>query len=185
MIKDVVNQLDKDLDKVIDSLREELNQIRAGRANLALVEKIMVDYHGVATPLQQIASISVPEARLLVIQPWDTSVVGEVEKAILKSDLGITPSNDGKIIRLPFPELTEDRRKELIKDCKSIAEEYKVSVRNSRKEAMDELKRLEKEESMGEDEKALGEEQVQESVDKCNDKIDEILENKEKELLNF
>lgn len=182
MYSQVVNNLKKDLDSVIESLVDDFNAIRAGRANPALVDMIMVDYHGVPTPIKQIASISVPEARLIVIQPWDTSIVSEVERAILKSDLGITPSNDGKVIRIPFPDLTEERRKDLIKQTKSIADNHKVSVRNYRKDAMDGIKKLEKEESLPEDQVKQGENEIQKQVDTYNKKIDEILQEKEKEL---
>lgn len=182
MYSQVIDKLKKDLDSVIESLIEDFNAIRAGRANPALVDMIMVDYHGVPTPIKQIASISVPEARLIVIQPWDTSIVSEVERAILKSDLGITPSNDGKVIRIPFPDLTEERRKDLIKQTKSIADKHKVSIRNYRKDAMDGIKKLEKEESLPEDQVKQGENDIQKQVDAYNKKIDEILQDKEKEL---
>lgn len=182
MYSDVIKNLKSDLSSVIESLHDAFNKIKAGRANPALVEKINVDYHGTPTPIQQIGSISVPEARLIVIQPWDTSIVSEVERAILKSDLGITPSNDGRVIRIPFPELTEERRKDLIKTTKSIAEDHKVSVRNYRKDAMDGIKKLEKNESMPEDQVKLAETEVQKEIDACNKKIDEILGEKEIEL---
>lgn len=183
MYSQVIKELRSNLDSVIEALEKEFSNIRAGRANPSLVEKINIDYHGVATPIQQVASISVPEARLIVIQPWDTSIVGEIERSILKSDLGITPSNDGKVIRLPFPALTEERRKDLVKDIKSIADDHKVSVRNYRKEAMDKIKHLEKNESMPEDQAKQGESEVQDLVNEYNKKIDDILNVKEKELM--
>lgn len=185
MYQPVIKELKENLNKVIDALKNEFSQIRAGRANPALLDRISIDYHGTPTPLQQIASISVPEARLIVIQPWDTSIVGEVEKAILKSDLGITPSNDGKIIRLPFPELTEERRRELIKTTKSISDEYKVSVRSHRKDAIDGIKNLEKNESLPEDQAKQAENEIQKLIDDYNKKIDEVLADKEKELLEI
>lgn len=185
MYQPVLQNLKNNLQKVTDSLTSEFNQIRAGRANPALIDKITINYHGIPTPIQQVASISVPEARLIVIQPWDTSVVSEIEKAILASDLGITPSNDGKIIRLPFPELTEERRKDLIKTSKSIADNHKVSVRNYRKEALDGIKNLEKNESLPEDQAKAAENDIQKIIDDANKNIDELLELKEKDLLEI
>lgn len=185
MYQPVLQNLKNNLQKVTDSLTSEFNQIRAGRANPALIDKITINYHGIPTPIQQVASISVPEARLIVIQPWDTSVVSEIEKAILASDLGITPSNDGKIIRLPFPELTEERRKDLIKTSKSIADNHKISVRNYRKEALDGIKNLEKNESLPEDQAKAAENDIQKIIDDANKNIDELLELKEKDLLEI
>ncbi len=185
MYQPVLQNLKNNLQKVTDSLTSEFNQIRAGRANPALIDKITINYHGIPTPIQQVASISVPEARLIVIQPWDTSVVSEIEKAILASDLGITPSNDGKIIRLPFPELTEERRKDLIKTSKSIADNHKISVRNYRKEALDGIKNLGKNESLPEDQAKAAENDIQKIIDDANKNIDELLELKEKDLLEI
>lgn len=185
MYQPVLQNLKNNLQKVTDSLTSEFNQIRAGRANPALIDKITINYHGIPTPIQQVASISVPEARLIVIQPWDTSVVSEIEKAILASDLGITPSNDGKIIRLPFPELTEERRKDLIKTSKTIADNHKISVRNYRKEALDGIKKLEKNESLPEDQAKAAENDIQKIIDDANKNIDELLELKEKDLLEI
>lgn len=185
MYQPVLQNLKNNLQKVTDSLTSEFNQIRAGRANPALIDKITINYHGIPTPIQQVASISVPEARLIVIQPWDTFVVSEIEKAILASDLGITPSNDGKIIRLPFPELTEERRKDLIKTSKTIADNHKISVRNYRKEALDGIKKLEKNESLPEDQAKAAENDIQKIIDDANKNIDELLELKEKDLLEI
>lgn len=185
MYQPVLQDLKENLQTVTNSLTEEFNQIRAGRANPALIDKITINYHGIPTPIQQVASISVPEARLIVIQPWDTSVVSEIEKAILASDLGITPSNDGKIIRLPFPELTEDRRKDLIKTSKTIADKHKISVRNYRKEAIDGIKNLEKNESLPEDQAKAAETDIQKIIDDANKEIDNLLELKEKDLLEI
>lgn len=183
MYKPIIKELETKLDKTIDSLREEMQSIRAGRANPHLVEKLTVNYYGQATPLNQVASISAPEARLLVIQPWDASLIADIEKEINKSDLGITPSNDGKLIRLPFPVLTEERRKDLVKVVKKIAENSKVSARNLRREALDKIKKLEKEESLPEDDKKLAEDEIQKIITKYNAKIDEVLKKKEDELL--
>lgn len=185
MYKQVINELEQRAKKTISALKEELTQIRAGRANPALVEKIMVDYYGVPTPLQQVASISAPEARLLVIQPWDVNIIKDIEKEIQKSDLGITPSNDGKLIRLPFPVLTEERRKDLTKVAKKISEESKVGLRNLRRDAMDQIKKLEKENSLPEDDRKVAENEVQEVIDSYNKQIEEILKSKEEELMEF
>ncbi|MGH7809378.1 MAG: ribosome recycling factor, partial [Candidatus Binatia bacterium] len=136
----VFTQLQKDMEGSVSALRKELAKLRTGRASTALLEQIMVDYYGTATPLNQLSTLSAPEPRLLVIQPFDRSVMGDIEKAILKSDLGLTPNNDGKIIRIPIPQLTEERRKDLVKHVKKIAEEYRVSVRNHRRVAIEQLK---------------------------------------------
>lgn len=183
MYKPVIKELDERCRKSIYSLRDELLQIRAGRANPALVEKITVDYYGTPTPIIQVASITVPEARLLVIQPWDATLIKAIEKEILKSDLGITPSNDGKVIRLPFPALTEERRKELVKVAKKTTENSKISIRNIRRDAIDAVKKLEKNEGLPEDDKKKAENEIQEVVDKFIKEIDNILKDKEKELL--
>ncbi|MDO5689738.1 MAG: ribosome recycling factor [Tissierellia bacterium] len=185
MYKPVIKELDERLEKTIIALKEELQSIRAGRANPALVEKMMIDYYGVPTPLMQCASISVPEARLLVIQPWDASLIKEIEKEIQKSDLGITPSNDGKLIRLPFPVLTEERRRDLTKVAKKISENSKVSLRNTRRDAMDKVKKLEKENSLPEDERKTAEDEIQKLIDKYTKQVDEILKAKEDELLEI
>ena len=185
MYQEVIKDLEERSKKTIASLKNELMNIRAGRANPQLVENIQVLYYGSMTPLKQVASISAPEARLLVIQPWDAKVLSEIEKAILKSDLGITPSNDGKIIRLPFPILTEDRRKELIKVAKKEGENSKIAVRNLRKDAIDEIKRMDKEESLPEDDRKNAESEIQEVVDKYNELIDDTIKEKEKELMEF
>lgn len=185
MYQEVIKDLEERSKKTIASLKNELMNIRAGRANPQLVENIQVLYYGSMTPLKQVASISAPEARLLVIQPWDAKVLSEIEKAILKSDLGITPSNDGKIIRLPFPILTEDRRKELIKVAKKEGENSKIAVRNLRKDAIDEIKRMEKEESLPEDDRKNAESEIQEVVDKYNELIDDTIKEKKKNLWSF
>ncbi|MDO5717531.1 MAG: ribosome recycling factor [Tissierellia bacterium] len=185
MYEPIINELENKLKKTISALKDELTQIRAGRANPALVEKITVDYYGVPTPLQQVASISAPEARLLVIQPWDASIIKEIEKEIQKSDLGITPSNDGKLIRLPFPVLTEERRVELTKVAKKISENSKVSIRNLRRDAIDDIKKLEKEKSLPEDDRKVAENKVQEVIDKYNKMVEEILKAKEDELMEL
>ena len=157
--------------------------IRAGRANPHILDKITVDYYGTPTPLQQVGNISVPEARMIVIQPWEASILKDIEKALLMSDLGLTPTNDGKMIRLVFPELTEERRKELVKDVKKKGENAKVAVRNIRRDAMDAIKKKGKEDGISEDEIKEYQDDVQKSTDKYVAKIDAAVEEKSKEIL--
>ncbi len=176
--------LEEKMNKTISVLEENLAEVRAGRANPAILNKIKVDYYGVATPINQVAGISVPEARLIVIQPWDASLLKEIEKEILKADIGINPNNDGTVIRLAFPELTEERRKELVKSIKKIAEESKVSVRAIRREGMDEFKKKQKDSEITEDDLKKAESDIQTMTDKKIAKIDEILANKEKEIMS-
>lgn len=169
--------------KSLDNLKEEYSTIRAGRANPHLLDKLRVDYYGTPSPLQSVANISVPEARVIQIQPWESKIIKDIEKAILASDLGLTPSNDGKIIRLIFPELTEERRKELVKDVKKRAENAKVAVRNVRRDANDAIKKLNKSSEISEDEMKQLEEQVQKFTDKFISDIDKVTEDKSKEIL--
>ena len=163
---------------------EKLSEVRAGRANPAILNKIRIDYYGTATPISQVAGISVPEARLIVIQPWDMSVLKEIEKAILASDIGINPNNDGKVIRLAFPELTEERRKDLVKDIKKMAEEAKVAVRSVRRDGIETAKAEQKEGNMTEDELKQAENDIQKLTDNSIEEIDKILANKEKEVMS-
>ena len=179
------NEIEERMDKSISVFEENLSEIRAGRANPAILNKITVDYYGVPTPINQVAGISVPEARMIVIQPWDASVLKEIERAILASDIGINPNNDGKVIRLVFPELYEERRKEIVKDIKNLAEEAKVAVRSIRRDGIDEAKDLEKESMMTEDDLKRAEEQIQKITDKKIAEIDVILEKKEKEIMSI
>ena len=172
------------MEKTISVYQENLSEIRAGRANPAILNKIKVDYYGVPTPIPQLAGVSVPEARLIVIQPWDASILKEIEKEILKSDIGINPNNDGKVIRLAFPELNEERRKELVKEIKKIAEEAKVSIRAIRREGLDEYKSMQKESIITEDELKKAEDDIQKMTDDKVAEIDEILANKEKEIMS-
>ena len=178
------SSVEERMDKTISVLNENFAEIRAGRANPAILNKIKVDYYGVSTPISQVAGISVPEARLILIQPWDMSILKEVEKAILASDIGITPNNDGKVIRLAFPELNEERRKEIVKDIKKIAEEAKVSIRSIRRDGLDEAKKEQKDGNITEDDLRNAETQIQKLTDKKIEKIDEILANKEKEVMS-
>ena len=179
-----LTSLEEKMKKTISVYQEDLSEIRAGRANPAILNKINISYYGVPTPINQVAGISVPEARMIVIQPWDVSVLKEIEKAILASDIGINPNNDGKVIRLNFPELTEERRKELVKDIKKIAEESKVSIRSVRREGMDMVKNLNKTSQITEDELERDEDAIQKLTDKYIDQIDKILADKEKEVMS-
>ena len=179
-----MNDLEDRMKKTVSVYEENLSEIRAGRANPAILNKISVEYYGVQTPINQVAGISVPEARVIVIQPWDISILKEIEKAILASDIGLNPNNDGKVIRLNFPELTEERRKELVKDIKKIAEEAKVAIRSIRRDGMEEVKAKQKNSEITEDEKVSKEEEIQKLTDKYIAEIDKILGNKEKEILN-
>lgn len=185
MISDLKKNTESRMSKSVDSLTESLQAIRAGRANTSLLDKIYVDYYGQQSPLNQVASLSAPEARLLAIQPWDATLIPEIEKAIQKSDLGITPSNDGKIIRLVIPQLTEERRKDLTKLVGKYAEEAKVSVRNIRRDAMEDIKKAEKAKEISEDDRKTYEEDIQKLTDKYIKDIDGVAEEKEKELMEI
>lgn len=169
--------------KSIGALKDEFNTIRTGRASASLFDKIRVDYYGDKTPISQVATISIPEARLVVIQPWDKALIGEIEKAIQKSELSLNPSNDGKVIRIAIPPLTEERRKDLAKQAKNYAEQSRVAVRNIRREGNEELKKMEKDRSITEDELKITEEDLQKSTDKFIQEINKILDEKEKEIM--
>lgn len=177
-------EIKEKMEKSINFYKESLAEIRAGRANPAILNKIKVDYYGVPTPITQVAGVSVPEARLIVIQPWDASILKEIEKEILKSDIGINPNNDGKVIRLSFPELNEERRKEIVKEIKKIAEEAKVSIRAIRREGLDEYKTMQKESIITEDDLKKAETDIQKITDSNIEEIDKILEVKEKEIMS-
>lgn len=172
------------MEKSISVYQEKLAEVRAGRANPAILNKIKIDYYGTPTPINQVGGISVPEARLIVIQPWDVSILKEIEKAILASDIGINPNNDGKVIRLAFPELNEERRKEIVKDVRKMAEEAKVAIRSIRREGIDTAKASQKEGEMTEDELKQAENEIQKITDNHIEEIDKILEIKEKEVMS-
>lgn len=178
------NHIEEKMSKTISVLVENFAEVRAGRANPAILNKIKVDYYGTPTPINQVAGVSVPEARLIVIQPWDASLLKEIEKEILKAEIGINPNNDGKVIRLAFPELNEERRKELVKEIKKTAEEAKVSVRSVRREGIDEAKKLQKDNQMTEDELKSAEDKIQKLTDSKIAEIDKILEEKEKDIMS-
>ena len=175
--------IEERMKKTISVFEENLSEIRAGRANPAILNKVTVDYYGSQTPINQMAGISVPEARLIVIQPWDMSVLKEIERAILASDIGITPNNDGKVIRLNFPELNEERRKEIVKDIKKMSEESKVAVRQIRRDGIDEFKKMQKDSAITEDDLKSAEDAIQKLTDKYVDEIDKITTAKEKEIM--
>ena len=176
-------EIEEKMNKRIEGFAGELKTIRAGRANATVLDKVAIDYYGTMTPVAQVGSISSPEPRMLVIQPWDVSVLKEIEKAILKSDIGISPQNDGKVIRLNFPPLTEERRKELVKTVKKYSEEAKVQIRNARRDAMDDFKDKKKKSEITEDDFKGIEKDIQNLTDKFIKEIDEITEAKEKEIL--
>lgn len=183
MTKEVLNQTTERMTKAIQALSRELSTIRAGRASASLLDKIFVDYYGAQTPINQIAGVATPEARLITIQPYDKSSLGDIEKAIMKSDLGISPSNDGNLIRIAIPALTEERRKDLVKVVKKEAEEAKVGIRNIRRDANDDLKKSEKSGEITEDDLRSFTEDVQKLTDDHIVKIDQVAKDKEKEIL--
>jgi len=174
-----------DMQRAIKALERDLSKIRTGRASVALVEEITVEYYGSLTPLNQLASISVPDSRLIIIQPWDPSALSAIEKAILKSNIGLTPSNDGKRICINIPPLTEERRKELVKLVKKIGEEAKVSIRNLRRKANDILKKMKKNKEISEDDFYQGQEKIQKITDEFIEKVERILSKKEDEIMKF
>jgi ribosome recycling factor len=185
MEEKTVKDIEAKMEKTLSSLKTDLNKVRTGRASLSLFDDIRIDYYGTPTPLNQVATLAVPEPRLITIQPWDTTITAEIEKAILKSELGLTPSSDGKIIRLPIPRLTEERRKELVKVVKKMAEGTKVALRNIRREANDQFKGLEKNKKISQDDLHQMMEKVQTSTDKYIEKVDAALAVKEKEILEI
>ena len=185
MLDDIYEDTRESMGKTIASLKTELKRVRTGRANLSLLDGIRVDYYGTPTPINQMASLSVPESRLITIQPWDASVIKEIEKALLKSDLGLTPSNDGKIIRIAIPPLTEERRKQLAKSVHKTCEDHKIAIRNLRRDANELLKSLKKDGEIAEDAAFKGQDQVQKITDEFISQIDDIYKEKEKEILEF
>ena len=184
-MKTVINKAEEKMKKTISALEHEYSSIRAGRANPSVLDKINVDYYGVPTKINQMAAVSVSEARMLVIQPWDMSTLKAIEKAIQTSDLGINPTNDGKVIRIAFPPLTEERRKELVKDIHKIAEESKVAVRSIRRDANEKLKAMKKDSTITEDDLKDGEKEIQNLTDRYCKKVDDIAKDKEKEIMEI
>ena len=185
MIDEIYQETKENMGKTVEALKRELQRIRTGRASLSVLDGIKVDYYGTSTPLNQMATLAVPESRLITIQPWDASVIKDIEKAILKSDLGLTPSNDGKILRISIPPLTEERRKELVKVVHKMSEDHKVTVRNIRRDSNDLLKSLKKDGDISEDEAFRSQDEVQKITDEHTKLIDECYSEKEKEILEF
>lgn len=176
-------ELQREMEKTVVAFRKDLARLRTGRASTALLEGVMVDYYGTPTPLNQLANLSAPEPRLLVIQPYDRGAIGNIEKAILKGDLGLTPANDGKLIRIPIPELTGERRKELVKHVRKEAEEFRVSVRNHRRLAVERLKEIEKKKEITEDDLKHSQDRVQKITDDFIVRVDKVLKTKENEIM--
>jgi ribosome recycling factor len=185
MIDDIYQETRESMGKTVAALKKELQRIRTGRASLSILDGIKVDYYGSPTPLNQMATLAVPESRMITIQPWDVSVIKDIEKAILKSDLGLTPSNDGKILRISIPPLTEERRKELVKVIHKMCEDHKVSARNIRRDSNDLLKSLKKDGDISEDEAFRSQDEIQKITDEHIKLIDECYSEKEKEILEF
>ena len=182
-IQDIIDEADLHMDESVQYLKKELSHVRAGKAQTSLLDGIKVEYYGTLTPLNQLANVSAPEARLLTVQPYDKSSLEEIEKAIMSGGLGLNPSNDGNIIRIPLPMLSEERRKDLVKHVHEIAEEARISVRNRRREANDEIKKTVESEKLPEDSKYEAEEEVQVKTDQHTKKIDELMEKKEEEIM--
>ena len=183
MVNDVLKELQANLDKAIESLKKELGKVRTGRASVSILDGIRVDYYGTPTPLNQVASLNVPDPRLITIKPWEKSLIPEIEKTIRSSQLGLNPASDGEIIRLPMPPLTEERRKELVKMVKKMAEEAKVALRGARRDSNEMLKEFQKDKEITEDEEKQGLKKVQDATDAAVTKIDDIVAKKEKEIL--
>ena len=182
-MNELLNFTEEKMKKTLSALERDYNAVRAGRANAAVLDRITVDYYGVASPIQQVAAVSVPEARTLMIQPWDASILRDIEKAILTSDIGINPQNDGRVIRLMFPPLTEERRKEIVKDIRKTAEDSKVAIRNLRRDALEKLKGLKKANQITEDDEQNGEKKIQNLTDKYCKEVDNMSAAKEKEIM--
>ena len=185
MIDEIYDDTRQSMGKTIASLQNDFKRVRTGRASVSLLDGIRVDYYGAQTPLNQMATLAAPESRLITIQPWDTSVIKDIEKALLKSDLGLTPSSDGKIIRITIPPLTEERRKELVRQINKMSEEHKIALRNIRRDANDMLKSLKKDGDISEDDAFRAQDEVQKITDEHIGRVDEITKEKEKEILEF
>lgn len=183
MINEVLSECRSAMSKAVKALRKEMTKIRTGRASTSLLDDVVVEYYGAPTPLNQVATLSTPEARLITIQPWEKNLIPEIEKAIFKADLGLTPSSDGQLIRLPVPALTEERRREMVKIIKRMAEEAKISVRNARRDANENLKMLEKEKEITEDERKRAEKDVQQVTDEYVENVDDLVDAKEQEVM--
>ena len=183
MLKSIHNEASDRMEKTLEATRGEMAKVRTGRANPAVLDSIKIDYYGNPSPIKQVANVGVPEPRMITIQPWDKSMLGEIERAILKADIGITPSNDGNIIRLPVPALTEDTRKDLVKVVHQMGEDGKVAIRNIRRDAIDQLKKAQKDSQISEDEEYNGGIDIQELTDEYVKKIDEVVKSKQTEIM--
>ena len=184
-MKELLKNTEEKMNKTVAVLERDYKSIRAGRANVSVLDRITVDYYGYPTPIQQMAAVSVPEPRILMIQPWDATTLKDIEKAILTSDIGINPQNDGRVIRLSFPPLTEERRKDIVKEVRKTAEENKVAIRNTRRDAIEKLKALKKANTITEDDVADGEKKIQNLTDKFCKEIDDLAALKEKEIMEI
>lgn len=182
---EILNDAEHSMQGAIEHFKQELVKVRTGRASATIIDGVKVDYYGTPTPLSQVAAINIPDARTIMVQPWEKPMLQEVEKAILQADLGLNPNNDGNVIRIPVPALTEERRKDYVKMCKKMAEENRVSIRNARKHGMDALKKAEKDDHLPEDDRKHGEELVQKLTDKYVKQIDELLAAKEQEIMEI
>jgi ribosome recycling factor len=185
MVNEIINDMKRDMAKSVESMRQSLMKVRTGRASIGILDGIMVDYYGTPTPLNQLATLAAPEPRLITIQPWDKGALVSIEKAILKSDLGLTPNNDGKIIRVPIPPLNEERRRDLVKMVKKMAEDFRIEIRNHRRDANALLKDLEKEKEINKDDLKASQDKVQDLTDDSIKQIDDLLAVKEKEILEI
>lgn len=183
MIEEIKTEAKEGMENALDALKNSLSKLRTGRANLTVLDGVKVDYYGTMTPINQVATLSVPEPRLIVVQPWEATMIGPIEQAIVKANIGLTPANDGKVVRLPVPQLTEDRRKDIVKQLKAMAEDNRVSVRNARRDANDLLKKLQKDKEITEDDLKRETDSVQKLTDSYIAQIDEIVAAKEKDIL--
>jgi ribosome recycling factor len=182
-LEEIISKTKEQMTKSLEFFKQQIAKVRTGRANASILDNIKVDYYGSPTPITQIATINVPDAKTIVIQPWDPSTLGAIEKAIKQSDLGFNPMNDGRILRIPVPPLTEERRKEIVKFCKKLTEDAKIAIRNIRRDQIELIRKAEKEKQLTEDDKKLGEEKIQKVTDEFIKKIDEIFSAKEKEIM--
>lgn len=182
-MEELINELERKMQNAIEVLKKEFQKVRTGRANPAILDNVMVDYYGTPTPLNQVGNVSVPDPQMITISPWEKKMLGDIEKAIHKADLGLTPQNDGNIVRLPIPPLTEERRKELVKQIKKIGENAKIPIRNVRREGNDRLKKMEKDKEISQDEQKQYQDSVQKVTDKYVAEVDVLMADKEKELM--
>lgn len=182
-LEEIISKTREQMNKTLEHFKQQLLKVRTGRANASIFDNLKVDYYGTPTPITQLATINVPDARNIIIQPWDISIINSIEKAIKQSDLGFNPTNDGRVLRIPVPPLTEERRKEIVKFCKKLTEEAKIAVRNIRRDQIELIRKSEKDKELTEDDRKLGEERVQKVTDEFIKKIDELFASKEKEIM--